>query len=1094
MLQPSPQNVAFGPRWLLAAALFATLIPGSPATLSGAAVAATASDLDTFNALGGYAAYLAEPLNSDLRQAGVCDETSAFEHWRDHGQAQGRDFAAGELRSDHADGSPDSDYAIDGGFSWHYPGANTVVFITADAPKPEGWAGRQLLLERCQTFNLGSEYSAQAYRNINTDVGQAIDTGAIPGFSSVTDHYVKYGFKEGRLTNSDWVQSDLNAWSDADYFSLNADVQVFFEGAQSEGWIAFGKIGFAHWINFGRDEVRSDGQPVLMAASYQVEVGFGVLIVSGAEVGVELAPYDEQNRWIATGVPDAAGGFTFAGLGGGGEYRVRHLSGSRLGSAPLRVFGSVSFDVRESVEQLHVTHATPGVELTLETNAGAAAGSGTVDAQGSLVFRQLDAAEAYRILDEGTGGSTESLSVMSVEESLPAASFYSDQLLNPGFNYIRTRDGTTLSAYVTLPGPIEEGPYPTLVSYSGYAPSKPGEPLGLGAAAEAVLCDSLPTVCDAPNHPAGVIGGLFGFATVGVNMRGTGCSGGAYDFFETLQVLDGYDLIEVVAAQSWVLHNHVGMAGLSYPGISQLFTAQAQPPSLAAITPLSVIANTAASVLAPGGIFNDGFAFQWAENVFNDAAPYGQGWEADRVAVEAAEGADTCAENQLLHGQALDPIARALENPYYVPEVADPLNPSLFADRIEVPLFLTGAWQDEQTGPHFATLLDRFVNAPVQRFTVFNGLHSDGYSPATLAEWKAFLDIYVARRVPIDPQSYTLLAPMLFVEVFGQSLDAVPIPFQDAATLEDAEIAYEAQPRLRVILERGGDSARAGMPSDGFEKEFSAWPPTETQAWRLYLHEDGSLGESEPTPVTDSASKFEHDPEAGQRTLGGPQPFYHWPACDSQADPACVSDPPEGTGWAQPGVGKALVFEGAPLAQDVLLLGSASVDLWLKSNADDADLEVSLIEVRADGNETYVQSGWLRASHRTLAADATELRPVKTHLESDASPLPAGQYELVRVEVMPFAHVFRAGSSIRLEIDTPGDNRELWRFQLTDFASLGLGVVEHQIAHSATHPSSVVLPLIPGEGAPAESTAPACPGLRGQACRPHEGYGNTPGR
>ena len=109
MLQPSPQNVAFGPRWLLAAALFATLIPGSPATLSGAAVAATASDLDTFNALGGYAAYLAEPLNSDLRQAGVCDETSAFEHWRDHGQAQGRDFAAGELRSDHADGSPDSD-------------------------------------------------------------------------------------------------------------------------------------------------------------------------------------------------------------------------------------------------------------------------------------------------------------------------------------------------------------------------------------------------------------------------------------------------------------------------------------------------------------------------------------------------------------------------------------------------------------------------------------------------------------------------------------------------------------------------------------------------------------------------------------------------------------------------------------------------------------------------------------------------------------------------------------------------------------------------------------------------------------------------
>ena len=36
---------------------------------------------------------------------------------------------------------------------------------------------------------------------------------------------------------------------------------------------------------------------------------------------------------------------------------------------------------------------------------------------------------------------------------------------------------------------------------------------------------------------------LMGFAVVDVNMRGTGCSGGAYDFFEPLQSLDGYDVI-----------------------------------------------------------------------------------------------------------------------------------------------------------------------------------------------------------------------------------------------------------------------------------------------------------------------------------------------------------------------------------------------------------------------------------------------------------------------------------------------------------------------------------------------------------------------
>ncbi len=234
-----------------------------------ASSAPSTSDPETFDAFGGYTAYIANPENSDLfnAEAGVCDETTAFEHWRDTGFAEGRGFAEGELRTDNADGSPDSDYEIDGGFSWEYPAANTVVFITADAQKPAGWAGRDLLLERCQTFNIGSHYTAEAYRTINTDVADAIDGGQIPGFSSVTDHYVKYGFKEGRLTNSDWSRAELDAWVDADYFSSNSDVQTYFEGAQSEGWVAFGKIGFAHWINFGRYEGRSDGQAVAIADS-----------------------------------------------------------------------------------------------------------------------------------------------------------------------------------------------------------------------------------------------------------------------------------------------------------------------------------------------------------------------------------------------------------------------------------------------------------------------------------------------------------------------------------------------------------------------------------------------------------------------------------------------------------------------------------------------------------------------------------------------------------------------------------------------------------------------------------------------------------
>src|SRR3712207_9085316 len=112
-------------------------------------------------------------------------------------------------------------------------------------------------------------------------------------------------------------------------------------------------------------------------------------------------------------------------------------------------------------------------------------------------------------------------------------------------------------------------------------------------------------------------------------MRGTGCSGGAYNFFEPLQNLDGYDVVEIVARQPWVKGGKVGMMGISYGGISQLFTASLRPPSLAAISPLSVLDATAATFY-PGGVLNTGFATAGAAVRQGQAKPprphRGQAW------------------------------------------------------------------------------------------------------------------------------------------------------------------------------------------------------------------------------------------------------------------------------------------------------------------------------------------------------------------------------------------------------------------------------------------------------------------------------------
>lgn len=748
-----------------------------------------------------------------------------------------------------------------------------------------------------------------------------------------------------------------------------------------------------------------------------------------------------------------------------------------------------AFTVRQTVEQLHVWHVDPDTAVTVTLPDGGTLVR-TADAQGAFVFRELAPGEGYSVSASVAGRVEEitGLKVWTVEESQPGDCFYARQKLVPGYQYLRTRDGTTLSVYVTLPGPIEKGPYPTIVNYSGYRPSKPGTVL------DQALCDSVgagyPTLCDNPNHPSGMLGGIMGYATVGVNMRGSACSGGAYDYFETMQLLDGYDIIEIVGAQDWVKFHRPGMAGLSYPGISQLFVAQTQPPSLAAITPLSVLASIDDSVMGPGGIYNDGFAFSWTDAVLRGAQPYGKGWE--RGLVDA--GDTICEENQILHGQQVDLVVKALANPWYTPELYDHYTPEKFAHKIEVPVFLSGQWQDEQTGGHFPALFNAFTGTDVVRFTAMNGVHADGYTPHVVTEWKTFLDFYVARKVPRKDVVIWALSGDFFQDFFGAPLMLPEVRFEGMTDYDEARALYESEPRGRLAFEVGANVPEyPGAPEPRFSVEFESWPVEGTTPERWYFQPDGGLSKSPPVEVeadvANVASSFEFDFALGATTslhsgdINKTQPPFQWLA---------------------PETDKAVVFETAPFDELVVMAGPVSADLWIQSTAPDADLEVSLIEVREDGHEVYVQSGWLRATYRALRDTQTELRPTHSRLEAEALDLPAGEWTSSRVEVFPLAHIFRAGSRLRVVVSTPGGNRASWSFILK---ALPEGT-RHAVAHHAEHPSSILLPVVPAyadlvpEALRSQEHAPACTvresdtayydsALRGQPCRVHAPFTNT---
>jgi len=177
--------------------------------------------------------------------------------------------------------------------------------------------------------------------------------------------------------------------------------------------------------------------------------------------------------------------------------------------------------------------------------------------------------------------------------------------------------------------------------------------------------------------------------------------------------------------------------------------------------------------------------------------------------------------------------------------------------------------------------------------------------------------------------------------------------------------------------------------------------------------------------------------------------------------------------------GTAVAYSTPALDADTTIVGPGSVDLWLRSAATDTDLQVTLSEIRPDGLETYVQNGWLRASHRKLdRARSTVLAPRQTHLEKDARPLPAGDFVKIRVGLFAVAHVFRSGSRIRISVEAPGGDRTRWAFDTPSTQ----GAFLDEIAHTPVLPSRVVLPVVSGvTGVPA--ALPPCPGLRGQPCR-----------
>lgn len=344
-------------------------------------------------------------------------------------------------------------------------------------------------------------------------------------------------------------------------------------------------------------------------------------------------------------------------------------------------------------------------------------------------------------------------------------------------------------------------------------------------------------------------------------------------------------------------------------------------------------------------------------------------------------------------------------------------SPASTAAMIDVPALHINFWQDEQTGSRIGGVLE----------------------PGGL------LDV-----LGLD-QTWTVMSNGNHDLTWGHPLHSELLVQFFEHYLRGVDNGWERTPRIQILHEL---SATDVQPS--WSTHHEAIPVVEPTT--LYLRAGGLLSTDAP------------------QTLEAPGSyFYPLPSVATNPLPDAVGILDQLWRVPAPAAGR-VVYTTPALEQDVQVMGSASLDLWLSSTASDTDIQATLTEVRPDGQEVYVARGWLRASQRALDEQrSTPTRPFQLHTEASAAPLTPEEPTFMRLEIFPFAHRFRADSALRVIIDGPAATTGDWGGMLHPVPA------ENTVLNDPDHPSRLVLGRIADRVA--RPPARPCGELANQPCR-----------
>jgi putative CocE/NonD family hydrolase len=212
-------------------------------------------------------------------------------------------------------------------------------------------------------------------------------------------------------------------------------------------------------------------------------------------------------------------------------------------------------------------------------------------------------------------------------------------------------------------------------------------------------------------------------------------------------------------------------------------------------------------------------------------------------------------------------------------------------------------------------------------------------------------------------------------------------------------------------------------------RDFSDWPPP-AQQQRWHLQADGALATAAPSASEPDSYRYDPidpTPAVGGNSLGASQRMG---AKDNRSLEARKD---------------VLVYTSSPFAEDTLVIGPVTADLYVKSNLGYTDFFARLCVVEHSGKSVNLCDGILRLTPDTYLPDSDGIHHIQIALWPTAYHFKPGQR--IRAQVSSGAHPRFARN--------PGSGEPV-------ATATSLIAADQLVYHDPAHPSALLLPMVNG--------------------------------